>query len=333
MSRSAPLPRPVFAWSLAVSVLGCTQTLDAGSTGPHGRLPVDERNPVVLVNDGPGDNWQGEYAVLLANGGGSPLAGIIVNASSPWPDLTGNVAGWRDLVSAARNSGLEGIPDPIASVAPPLVRPASGDIRDTRANRSEGALFIVEASKRLGLPYRPLVVATGGALTDVADAYLVDETVVDRVVVVASLGAVTGSGAAMGPPNGEEDPWADTIVASRFRYIQVSAFYDQLTDVPASRIAELPANALGARIAAKQPNLWHWSPASDQVAILAVGLASFATAVERVTVAAPATADATAGPELAADQNGSGWLVTACDGSAATARLWALLRDPATYAR
>lgn len=317
--------------TLAVVAAGCTQTLDAGSNRPHGRLPVDERNPIVLVNDGAADNWQGEYAVLLANGGGPPLAGIVVNASTPWPDLDVNVAGWRELVSAARASGLRNIPDPIASVGPPLVRPASGEIDATPSNRSEGARLIVDVSKRLGLPYRPLVVVTGGALTDVADAYLLDRTVAERIVVVSSLGLVNGSGAGMGNPNGQEDPWADTIVASRLRYVQVSAFYSQLDDVPPASVSRLPANPLGARIAAKQPNLWEWPPASDQVAVLAVGIPRFATEVQRVTVAPPVVAGATAGPDLAIDAGGAGWLVTGCDGSAAATRLWALLMDPKTY--
>lgn len=316
--------------TLALVAGGCTTTFDAGSSRPRGRLPVDERNPIVLVNDGAGDNWQGEYAVLLANAGGPPLAGIVVNASVPWPDLDGNVAGWRDLVSAARASGLRDIPDPIASIGPPLIRPASGDIAATEANRSEGARLIVEASRRLGLPYRPLVVVTGGALTDVADAYLVDPTVTERVVVVSSLGALAGSGAAMGAPNGQEDPWADTIVASRFRYVQVSAFYDQLDDVPASSVSRLPANALGARMAAKHPNLWEWPPASDQVSVIAVGVPSFATAVQRVTAGPPVAAGATAGPDLATDPGGSGWLVSECDALAPAARLWELLAELGT---
>jgi hypothetical protein len=308
---------------LAVVAGGCTQTLDAGSNRPHGRLPVDERNPIVLVNDGAADNWQGEYAVLLANGGGPPLAGIVVNASKPWPDLDANVAGWRDLVSAAQASGL-------TNIGPPLVRPASGDIDATPPNRSEGARLIVDVSRRLSLPYRPLVVVTGGGLTDVADAYLIDRTVAQRIVVVSSLGLMNASGAGMGIPNGDEDPWADTIVASRLRYVQVSAFYDQLNDVPATSVARLPANPLGARMAAKQPNLWQWAPASDQVAVVAVGIASFATEVQRVTVAAPVGAGATAGPDLATDPDGAGWLVSGCDGAAAATRLWELLTDPST---
>lgn len=313
--------------ALATAVVGggCTETLDAGHDRPNGLLPVDQRNPIILLNDGAYDNWSGEYSVLLANGGGSPLAGIIVNENSDWPDIQTNVGGYRDLIAAARSSGLQNLPDPIASIGAPLVMPASGNIDDTQPNRSEGALLIVDTSKGLGLPYRPLVIATGGALTDVADAYLVDPTVTERVVVVSSLGSATGTGGGMGTPNGDGDPWADFIVASRFRYVQVSAWYDQLTDVPTSSLSELPNNALGAWIASKQPNLWQWSPASDQVAVLAVGLPSFATAIERVSPAGSVDGGATAGPNLATDQSGSGWLVTGCSGMAATTLFWKVL--------
>ena len=71
-------------------------------------------------------------------------------------------------------------------------------------------------------------------MTDIADAYLIDPSVVDRVVVVAALGTYTAPNGAMNPPNGELDPWADWIVAQVFQYIQVSAFYDQTGDVTAA---------------------------------------------------------------------------------------------------
>ena len=311
--------------ALALVAGGCTETLDAGHNRPDGLLPVDQRNPLVLLNDGAYDNWSGEYAVLLANGGGSPLAGIIVNENADWPDIQTNVGGYRDLIAAARSSGLTNLPDPIASIGASLVMPASGNIDDTQPNRSEGALFIVNTSKSLGLPYRPLVIATGGALTDIADAYLVDPTVTERVVVVSSLGSTTNTGGGMGNPNGDRDPWADVIVTSKFRYVQVSAWYDQLTDVPTARLPDLPNNALGTWIAAKQPNLWHWSPASDQVSVLAVGLPAFATSIERVSAMAAADAGVSTGPDLVTDRGGPGWLVTGCDGTVATAQFWKVL--------
>jgi hypothetical protein len=323
--------RRVAAGGLIFFAAGCTEILDAGSSPPHGLLPVDERNPVVVVNDGTSDNWGTEYAVLLANGGGSPLVGIIVGTSGPWPSLDTNVAGARDLVAAAHQSGLKNIPDPIASIGDPLKRPSSGDIDETQANRSEGALFIVDVSKRMGLPYRPLVVATGGRLTDVADAYLVDHSVTERVVVVASLGSLSTSGAIMGAPNGEMDPWADTIVSTRFRYVQISAFYDQLTDVPASRLSELPTNPFGSWIAAKQPNIWSIPEAADQVAVAAVGIATFVTEVERVSPAESGNSGANEGPTLVNMPSAQGWLARQVTGRAATERFWSVLLDPATF--
>jgi len=177
---------------------------------------------------------------------------------------------------------------------------------------------------------RGLVVATGGRLTDVADAYLVDPTVTDRVVVVSSLGTTTASGAAMAAPNGEMDPWADAIVTARLRFVQVSAFYDQITDVPASRLSELPANPFGDWIAAKQPRVWNLPEASDQVAVLAVGVPTFARTVTRVSAMAPA-AGASAGPDLVTDPNGAAWLVTESAGADATERFWSALRNPTTF--
>jgi hypothetical protein len=333
-----PIPgrtRDAGAAALALVLLGtgCTETFDAGTTTPHGLLPVDERNPVVMLNDSNYDNWHGEYAVLLANGGGPRLAGIIVGTSPNATDIDANVADWRRMVAAARDSGLANIPDPIESVGAPLRRPASGDIDETVPNRSAGALFIVNESARSSLPYRPLVVQTGGRLTDVGDAYLIDRTVTNRVVVVSSLGTLSASGAVMDPPNGEMDPWADSIVTSRFRYVQISAFYDQLTDVPATRVSELPANAFGAWIAAKQPGIWDLPEASDQVGIAALGIPSFVTAVVRVSAAAPVAAGATTGPALTSDPNAASWLVTEVAGKHATERFWELLLDPMTFAR
>ena len=301
------------------------QTFDAGSGRPHGKLPVDERNPVVLMNAGLDDNWQAAYAMLFANGGGLKLDAIIVGTGTNWPSIETNIAEWRAAVAAARASGLGNIPDPIASISPKLVRPDSGVIETTVPNRSEGALAIVEASQRLGLPYRPLVVLTGESLTDVADAYLIDETVKDRIVVVSLLGTSTESGGKMGIPNGETDPWAESIVAERLRYVQVNAFYDQSSDVPDARLPELPASPLGRWIAAKQPGIWKVLQDSDQAAIAALCLPAFVQTVVRMSSAGPVGAGATVGPDLVPAPNGNIWVARDGVGSVATSRFWELL--------
>jgi hypothetical protein len=318
------------ALCFGLGALGCVETRDLGSTEPHGALPVDQRNPVILANDGEADNWQGEYAILLAASGGPKLAGIIVNTSGPWPDIDANIAGWRGMVQAARASGIADIPDPIASIGPALVRPADGRFASTTPNRSEGARLIVDTAARLSLPYRPLVVVTGGRLTDVADAVLIDPTIVGRIVVVSSLGTVTATGGAMSNPNGEMDPWADAIVTGSLPFVQVSAYYDQRNDdVPDSSVTLLPDNPFGAWMAAKQPTIWSLAQSADQVAIIAVGVPAFATTVERV--APGPTTTSTSGPDLTVNTAGPAWLVTQSKASAATSRLWQILNDPATY--
>jgi hypothetical protein len=307
------------AWWLAA----CSGTLDAGADRPHGLLPVDERNPIVISNDGPFDNWQGEYALLLTNAGGPRLEGIIVNATGAWPDIDSNVAGWRKMLEAARATGMRIVPDPITSISQPLERPADGNVDATVPNRSEGARFILDASERVSQPYRPLVVITGSRVTDVADAYLLDRTLPERVVIVSSLGSLSADGATMSNPNGEMDPWADTIVAEKFRYVQVSAFYDQTTDVPSSRVGELPGNAFGAWIAAKQASIYTIQEAADQVGVLAAGLPPFVLEVDRVSLTLGDS------PTLITDPAGSAWLVTRSDGALATTRFWQWLLAPA----
>lgn len=294
-------------------------------------LPVGPENPVILSNDGPYDNWQGEYAVLLAQAGGPPLAGLIVSTGGMWFDLDANFSGWQGFVTSARESGLQNVPDPIRSASAPLVRPADGDIDATTPNDSDGARFIVETSARLARPERPVVVATGGRLTDVADAYLIDPSVTERVVVVASLGSGFSDDdeiAHMGIPNGEMDAWADAIVVQRFRYVQVSAFYDQLGDVPVERLPELPDNAFGDWMRAKQAEILSTPVASDQVGVIALGIPEFTRAVTRVSQSGWNADDQ---PTLAPDPGGQGWLVTASNGRVATQRFWALLSDPARF--
>ncbi len=326
------VPKSGVQQMLLLLPLACSrQALDAGSDSPHGLLPVDERNAVIICNDNQSDNWQGVYAVLFANSGGPALAGIIVNTTKFWPDLNTNVADWQKLVTAARASGLAGIPDPVASGGSPLVRPNDGNLDATAPNRSAGALLIVETSARLGLPNRPLVVATGGPLTDVADAYLIDRTVTERVVVVSTLGSASAKGGSMGSPNGTMDPWADWIVAQRFRYIQVSTYYDQTTDVTSSQVSELPQNPLGSLIADQQSKIINLMTASDQIGIIAVGLPKFVTAIENVSQDPSSSFDSTTGPNLVPDARGRLTLVTGSDCTFVTARLWQMLQDSRTF--
>jgi hypothetical protein len=327
---SAPARSAAFA-ALAAAAAACGGTLDAGRDMPHGLLPVDERNPLIIENDGWSDNWLGEYAVLLANTGGSPIAGIIASGSEYWPNAEDNATGWTRLVAAARASGLRNIPNVTMSSAMPLERPANGQIDSTVPNDSAGARRIIELSRQVSLPSRPAVVLACAPLTNVADAYLLDHSVADRVVVVAVLGAYAAPDGIMNGPNGDLDPWADWIVAQRFRYVQVSAYYDQLGDVTEAQVANLPQNPLGEWMADKRPDLFTIPNASDQIAVLSVGLPTFATAVQRVSPDTSGAFDGMQGPRLVPDPNGNAWIVTEIAAPLAMSRLWQMLLDPRTY--
>ena len=310
----------------------CSETLDAGFNRPPGPLPVDQTNPVILYQDDWSGDWLGEYAVLLAQSGGPPLAGIIINASKIWGDLNINTSGWNDLVNAARASGLQNIPDVTSSSGAALTMPANGQIDSTTANNSHGAQLIRDLSTQLSQPNLPVVVVAGTSLTDVADAYLIDHSVVDRVVIVAALGGYNAPNASMNAPNGDMDPWADWIVAQRFRYIQVSTYYDQTGDVTTTDLPSLPQNALGDRFATKQPNIIAVPQAADQVALLAMGLPGFTVTAQQVSPDTSGGFDATQGPPLVPDPNGSDWVVTQIAAPLAKSTLWQLLLDPQTFA-
>lgn len=310
---------------LALALAGCGGKLDAGYDVLHGSLPVDERSAVVMVNDGARDNWQGEYAMLLASTGQLKLVGLVVNSNAEYPSVETNVLNYRQMLRAARDSGLKHLPEATASIAPALARPASGAIEDTVPNRSEGARVILEAAAAHSTAVHPLAVATGGALTDVADAYLLDPTLADRIVVVASLGQTTGEGAQTLNPNGGRDAWATAIVTSRMRYVQVNGYYDQLLDVPETRSAELPDNEFGRWMADKRTDILSLLQACDQISILAVALPWFASNVVRMRQ------DTDRPTLLVADPAGPLWQVAEVESTRARDEIWARLKAPATF--
>ncbi len=334
--RTALAPRTLFRGTvertsnpivlLLLTAAACGGTLDAGWDEPRGPLPVDERNPIILCNDGAYDNWQGEHAMLFANSGGPSLAGIVINAAWPWTDIDENMAGWQEMIDAARDSGLTGIPDPVTSNSPALTRPEDEDIDSTEPNRSQGARFIIEKSRELSRSYRPVTVVTGGTLTDVADAYLMDHTLPERIVVISALGTTKPDGAAMGLPNGQLDTWANVIVARNFRYVQVTAYsYDTSADILSGDLSDLPTNAFMSWIASKQSAIEN---ATDQVAVLVAAIPSAITTVVQVEQSAE---DEEGIPLLVSNPNGPAQVVSGVVSDAATERLRETLLDPTTF--
>jgi hypothetical protein len=312
------------------TLVACGGTLDAGSDRASDDdqkwgdgFPIDATTPVVLTNDGPIDNWQGEYAVLLA-ATGLDLRGVVVNDSGVWPDLAYNLEGWQSLWDAASASGVQGLPELTSSTGPPLVEPASGQVDDTAPNYSQGAALIVREAMRRDPADRPLAIVTGGRLTDVADAYLIEPEIAERIVVVAALGDQQGEEVVMGRPNGEFDAWANVVVVERLHLALVTARYDQRGSVTSDRLGELPENPMGAWISDKHSQIWE-AVAADQVSLLTGALPNFARQIDPAGTSGTITMDFGETPALAIDQDSRGWVVTAIDGDLATRTFWKLL--------
>jgi len=311
--------------------LGCGGVLDGGHDSPEGMLPVDHRNPIVILQDDWSGDWLGEMAVLLANTGGPPIAGLIVTDSTYWPDLAANTAGWKDFLAAAQASGLKNLPEVTPSSNMPLVRPANNQIDSTMSNDSAGGNLIVRLSKELGRPSRPLVVVVGTSLTDAADAYLIDRSVAERIVVVAALGSYRAPNGLMGTPNGDMDPWAGWIVSQRFRFIQAATWYDQFGDVTMAQVSSLPPNPLGTWMAKKRSKILMETTAADQIALLSVALPNFVEGVQRVSPDVAAGFDSAQGPTLVPDERGDDLVITRIGAPLATSRLWDLLLKSSTF--
>jgi hypothetical protein len=313
--------------------VGCGGKLDAGHDRPQGLLPVDSRNPVLILQDDWSGDWLGELALLFASRGTLTVAGVVVNSTSYWPDLAANTNGWMSLLEAARSSGLTNLPSITPSTGKALVPPSNGQIESTTPNNSEGANLIVSRSRELSQPFRPLVVVSGTSLTELADAYLIDPTVAGRVVVVAALGSYKAPNGELWAPNGDRDPWATWIVSQKYPFIQVGTYYDQTTDVTPEQVASgnLPPNQLGNFMARKQPKILTALSTCDQVALLAVALPQFVAEAVQVSADVSAGFDDMKGTILVPDQKGDDMVVTKIQGPLARSELWRMLLDPHTF--
>ena len=194
----------------------------------HRKIPVlyDASSPVIYDNDEVLDVYTDEYVMALASLGEIQLKGMITSnplvRETRWVDpgyYETMVANRAKAVAAARATGFRNIPDPVRGPRDWLPKPDSGRIEDTKPIGSEGARLIVEEARK-ATPEKPLIIVVGGPLTAEADAYLLDPSIADKVL-VAWLAARRHD---MGGYNGWLDGWAAYIVLQKFRLVQFGTF-------------------------------------------------------------------------------------------------------------
>ena len=293
-------------------------------------LPYDRSNPVIYDNDSAEDVYTDEYLMALAGSGDINLRGLITTASyassmrKSETSFEWGISVRKEIVGKASRSGMKNIPDAVGGPSVDLVRPASGRIEDTVPIGSQGAKLIIEEAK-LATPQKPLVIIMGGQATAMADAYLMDNSIVENVVLAWSnrwypLGY-----------NGMIDIWSTYIIMSKF--IVVEFDYGNMNAdpyVPKQRLIELPDTELRQWMMEKE--LPHVSlPGEHDFDVhpaIALMRPDYVTGVRKQAVS---HLDSEGIPVLKDDENGNILMVTEADKEVATDEWWRALKNPLAY--
>lgn len=204
-------------------------------------------------NDGANDVYTDEYLLALNSIGEIRLVGLMTSSSITPDNNYVTPANFEEFVAErnqiglyAQASGFVRVPPRVRGPIGQLRPPASQQIEATQPIGSVGSWLIVTEARK-ATAAKPLVVVVGGPLTAEADAYLLDPTIADKMV-IAWIG---GRSSDMGDYNGWCDPWASYIAMRRLRLIQFTSYVGR-PFVAKSDLLSLPASPLRNYMYAKQ---------------------------------------------------------------------------------
>ena len=303
-------------------------------------VPFDVTNPVLYDNDDHRDMYTDEYLLSLASAGVIQLKGIITTYSADAVEYDLFVKGRQHIIQTARQSGLTHLPAATAGPQTRLVRPASNQIRDTKPLICQAGQVIVKAALKAS-PAKPLVIITGGQLTAVADAYLQNPKIADRVIVSGIFGVRDQT------YNAGLDAWAWAIVIRQFRCFSIS---DSDTDTAYNRVfktacPQTPKQQFRQAVQqGKLPNtpFYRWMvvkrhprhPATymeqdgDAPAVVSLMQPNYVRAVERWRCTG---LDVSGVPTLVRDADGPLYLVTQASEVVGTNTFWQGIEDPRVW--
>ena len=252
-------------WTLLLAATGAAQAARINYKVTENGLEIEgvgADNPLIYDNDWWFDTPDENYLWAKATLGQANLRGNIVTRDL-WDWRKGYLyklqQGMEDAtksIDIARRSGLMNIPDAVPGCDRAFDQPAGGRIEDTQIIRSQGSELIV-AEARKATPEKPLLVFVGGPLNTVANAYLMDPTIAERMIVfMTDLRGYNGM-----------DPWANYIVAGRCKLVNYGAhiWWPQRPEppvMPLERFAELPQNEMTADI--HRTAKWFWDRSTRQ---------------------------------------------------------------------
>ncbi len=195
MARTSILTpwRDVAVGLALVAAIAAEGKVAADRPSPEGMpnpLAVDGSNPFIYLNDQSTDNYNAELALGLADKGRIDLRGFLVGyPREPWKNPKKYRRHKKEYVThhkrvrrMAAESGLKNLPPAKFGVFEQHAKPASGRIADTEPIGSAGTELIVREARK-ATREEPLVIAAGGDLCTIADAYLTDPSIAESVVV------------------------------------------------------------------------------------------------------------------------------------------------------
>ena len=295
-------------------------------------LPYDNTNPVIYDNDFTNDyvDW---YLMALASAGDIKYLGISTSSSVapyndhvPAKDLAAHVVKRREIVRRGRNSGFRHIPDPIPGTKGNLIKPTSGRIEDTKPLGSPGSRRIVEQAGK-ATPTKPLVVCVGGPLTAVADAYLLDNSIADKVVVAW----LDNHNKGMTGFNGWSDGWAAFIVLEKIRLVQFTVQSRPFPRVTKNRLRTLPDTEAREYMLAIQTDVVAPEGDADGPPAISLMRPDYVRSAKRVSFGGWTTRHGHDVPVFKDDPNGRAVVVTSVDRKVATEEWWRAMRNPAAW--
>lgn len=315
---------------LFVLVLGLTLSspVEPPAVSPI-RLPYDRTCPVIYDNDYANDyvDW---YLMALASAGEIRYKGISTSSSiapynrhMPADALDDCVALRTKIVAIGRASGLRNVPEPVPGTRGHLVKPASGKIEDTKPINSSGSRQLVREA-RAATPEKPLVVCVGGPLTVVADAYLLDNAITERLVVAWLENYRDG----MYGFNGWSDGWAAYIVLEKLRLVQFTVDSNPFASVPKDRLQnELPASPMREFMLGIKPDVVAPAGDADGPPAISIMRNDYVLELKRVSFEGWNTVDGHEVPMFKDDPQGRALVATRVDARIATEEWWRALKN------
>lgn len=184
---------------------------------------LDQTNPVIYDNDMVEDTPEDEFLWLKAHNGEVNLVGNIITRDMD-KCTTGtckrtmqfSVTEFDRAIKIARSAGLSTVPEPVLGADAILRRPASGRIEDTQYKISVGSELIIREAKKASAA-KPLIIFVGGQATTVANAYLKDPSIAERIIVFHVYGHYDRYN--VPTSYNTQDPWSAYVVMKKIRYI------------------------------------------------------------------------------------------------------------------